>query len=238
MLSTRHRGASLGTRPLPQRGGSGRATRPQSRDLLASRSASTTPVSGTVALWGIGGTHESGSTSFTVGPTWTQISAPLDVTQTGHTTLRAQVHESTTGTAPPTTSTGRPYGDMVSSTCTPAPSSTILGREDFQTEELEKDPRRSPESSGERERLFCFTYRYSRHRRTHFGIPGRIARDSLRPRLWLVVRCPRPCTQRECSWGGGRGSCGPGHTASSSADQRAGRRSGRRAGRPRRRAWS
>ena len=62
------------------------------------RSATSTPVSGTVALWGIGGTHESGSTSFTVGPTWTQISAPLDVTQTGHTTLRAQVYESTTGT--------------------------------------------------------------------------------------------------------------------------------------------
>ena len=53
----------------------------------------------------------------------------------------------------------------------------------------------------------------------------------------LVVRFQRPCTRRECSWGAGRGSCGPGRSAWWSWDRRAGRRSAHRAGSRRRRAW-
>jgi len=40
------------------------------------------------------------------------------------------------------------------------------------------------------------------------------------------VRCRRPCRRRGCSSGGGRGSCGPGRSASWCAGRRAGRRSG------------
>ncbi len=61
------------------------------------RSRTSTPVSGTLTLWGLGGTQESGTTDFTVGPTWTLVSAPLDVTKSGHTTLRAEIYLSTTG---------------------------------------------------------------------------------------------------------------------------------------------
>jgi len=50
-----------------------------------------------LALWGLGGTQESASTSFTAGSTWTQVAVPLDITNAGHTTLRAQLYESTTG---------------------------------------------------------------------------------------------------------------------------------------------
>jgi hypothetical protein len=50
-----------------------------------------------LALWGLGGTQESASTSFTAGTTWTQVSVPLDITKTGHTTLRAQLYETTAG---------------------------------------------------------------------------------------------------------------------------------------------
>ena len=61
------------------------------------RSASGSPVSGVLALWGLGGTQESDSTSFTAGSTWTQVAVPLDITKAGHTTLRAQLYESTPG---------------------------------------------------------------------------------------------------------------------------------------------
>ncbi len=62
------------------------------------RSASKSRVSGAVVLWGIGGTEEHAQTTFTVGPAWQLISVPLDITQPGHTVLRAQVYEGTTGT--------------------------------------------------------------------------------------------------------------------------------------------
>ena len=61
------------------------------------RSHSSTPISGTVSLWGMGGTQEQGHTDFTVGPQWTLVSAPLDVAQAGHTQLRAQIYETTAG---------------------------------------------------------------------------------------------------------------------------------------------
>jgi len=58
----------------------------------------TTPISGTVALWGLGGTQESGSTNFTVNnQEWTLVIAPLDVQNSGHTSLRAEIYMNTTG---------------------------------------------------------------------------------------------------------------------------------------------
>ena len=54
-------------------------------------------VSGSVALWGLGGTQENGSTSFTVGQEWTLVTAPLDVQNPGHTSLRAEIYMQTTG---------------------------------------------------------------------------------------------------------------------------------------------
>ena len=63
------------------------------------RSRTSTPVSGTLSLWGMGGTLEQGHTDFTVGPQWTLVSAPLDVAQAGHTQLRAEVYMATTGTS-------------------------------------------------------------------------------------------------------------------------------------------
>ena len=60
--------------------------------------------------------------------------------------------------------------------------------------------------------------------RSNFPVIGRTA--------W-PFRCRRTCRRPRCSWGGGRGSCGLGRSASWSAGRRAGRRSGRRAG-PRR----
>jgi len=64
--------------------------------LRASPSASS-EISGTVALWGLGGTQESSSTNFAVGQTWTLVTAPLDVQNSGHNTLRAEVYMNTTG---------------------------------------------------------------------------------------------------------------------------------------------
>jgi hypothetical protein len=54
-------------------------------------------VSGTVALWGLGGTQESGATNFTVGSDWMLVTAPLDVQNPGHTSLRAEIYMQTTG---------------------------------------------------------------------------------------------------------------------------------------------
>jgi hypothetical protein len=45
-----------------------------------------------------GGTQESGSTNFTVGPAWSLVSVPVDVANTGHTGLRAEIYMSTTNT--------------------------------------------------------------------------------------------------------------------------------------------
>ena len=55
------------------------------------------PVSGSVALWGLGGTQENGSTNFTVGQAWTLVTAAVDVQNSGHTSLRAEIYMTTTG---------------------------------------------------------------------------------------------------------------------------------------------
>lgn len=48
-------------------------------------------VSGSLSLYGIGGTTESASTSFSVGTSWTQVSVTLEVSQSGHTDLRPRI---------------------------------------------------------------------------------------------------------------------------------------------------
>jgi hypothetical protein len=47
---------------------------------------------GSVRLWGLGGTSEFGETYFVVGPQWTLVTAPLDVANSGHTSMRAEVY--------------------------------------------------------------------------------------------------------------------------------------------------
>ena len=51
------------------------------------------------------------------------------------------------------------------------------------------------------------------------------------------IMCPRPCRRRGCSSGGGRGSCGPGHSAWWCGGRHAERRSGRLVDPLQRRAW-
>ena len=53
--------------------------------------------SGTLAIWGLGGTSESGARDFTAGASWTAVSAPLNVNVSGHTKLRAQIYMHSTG---------------------------------------------------------------------------------------------------------------------------------------------
>ena len=60
------------------------------------RSPTGQPLSGQVTLWGLGGTNEGESTAFTVGSSWTLVSAPLDVQDSGHSALLAQVYMFTT----------------------------------------------------------------------------------------------------------------------------------------------
>ena len=50
-----------------------------------------------VVLWGLGGTAQKGQTCLSVGPTWTLVSAPYDVSATGLRGLRAQVYLFTAG---------------------------------------------------------------------------------------------------------------------------------------------
>ncbi|MCU1479470.1 MAG: lysozyme [Subtercola sp.] len=52
---------------------------------------------GTLALWGLGGTTEGSSTDFTVGGTWTKLTVTLPITNAGHTQLKFEVYERTTG---------------------------------------------------------------------------------------------------------------------------------------------
>jgi hypothetical protein len=49
-------------------------------------------LTGSVALHAIGGTTQSNSTTFSVGDQWTLVTAPLDLTRDGNTTLRAQIY--------------------------------------------------------------------------------------------------------------------------------------------------
>ncbi|MEA9984424.1 hypothetical protein [Subtercola sp. RTI3] len=53
--------------------------------------------SGTLALWGLGGVTEQRSTNFTVGTTWTRVAVDLPVAAMGHTSLKFEVYENTTG---------------------------------------------------------------------------------------------------------------------------------------------
>src|SRR4051794_12337029 len=56
------------------------------------RSASGAPYKGTLALFGMGSTIEGAGTDFTVGGAWTLVTTSLNVSQSGHTQLRAQVY--------------------------------------------------------------------------------------------------------------------------------------------------
>jgi hypothetical protein len=58
-------------------------------------SSATQTSSGTLALWGLGNSAELGSTNFTVGSTWTPVSATLNVTQNNTSTLRLEVYANT-----------------------------------------------------------------------------------------------------------------------------------------------
>jgi len=62
------------------------------------RSKANASVSGSLCLWALGGTQESASTYFTVGPKWTLVSVPLDVADSGHTGLRAEIYMDTVNT--------------------------------------------------------------------------------------------------------------------------------------------
>jgi hypothetical protein len=59
------------------------------------RSADGQPYTGTVALWGLGGVNEPGSTRFTAAGSWTEISAELHVANEGHYALRAEIYMGT-----------------------------------------------------------------------------------------------------------------------------------------------
>ena len=61
------------------------------------RSPSNQPLAGALTLRALGGTEEAGTTSFVVGRRWTLISAPLNVAESGHTSMRAEVTVNTPG---------------------------------------------------------------------------------------------------------------------------------------------
>ena len=48
--------------------------------------------SGSLVVWGLGGTTEAAVQPFTVGETWTQVTTTLTVANTGHTTIRLEVY--------------------------------------------------------------------------------------------------------------------------------------------------
>jgi Carbohydrate binding domain len=60
------------------------------------RSTSSVPFTGKLVVWGLGGSAEAGITTFSVGSTWTQITANLVPQKSGHTQLRLQLYLSTT----------------------------------------------------------------------------------------------------------------------------------------------
>ncbi|WP_116410401.1 carbohydrate binding domain-containing protein [Subtercola boreus] len=62
------------------------------------RSATSEAATGRVALWGIGGTTEGGSTSYSVGNTWQQVTVKLPVRQSAHQTVRLEVYMDSTST--------------------------------------------------------------------------------------------------------------------------------------------
>jgi hypothetical protein len=60
------------------------------------RSSSAVPKTGKLVVWGLGGTAEAAVKTFSVGSTWTQITANLVPEKTGHTQLRIQLYLSAT----------------------------------------------------------------------------------------------------------------------------------------------
>lgn len=60
------------------------------------RSESGAPFTGTVALWGLGGTTEMSPEPFTVGATWTEITVELPVRASAHSLVRLDIYMQTT----------------------------------------------------------------------------------------------------------------------------------------------
>ena len=56
------------------------------------RSSSSSPRSGSLSLWGLGGTTEVQQMGFEVGPTWTCVETSLTVQKSGHTRMRTEVY--------------------------------------------------------------------------------------------------------------------------------------------------
>ncbi|HEX6487892.1 MAG TPA: DNRLRE domain-containing protein, partial [Candidatus Dormibacteraeota bacterium] len=56
------------------------------------RSPDGTQVSGSLVIWALGGTLESGTQNFSVGRSWTFVSAPLTTHNTGHTNIRCEFY--------------------------------------------------------------------------------------------------------------------------------------------------
>ena len=61
------------------------------------RSANGKPFTGNVALWALGASSQSRSTSFTVTDTWTPIAVTLPVTKAGNNRLKLEIYLNTTG---------------------------------------------------------------------------------------------------------------------------------------------
>ncbi|GAA0999344.1 hypothetical protein GCM10009563_24890 [Subtercola frigoramans] len=56
------------------------------------------PVTGRLALWGLGGASPfSGGTDFVAGPNWSRVTVTTDISQTGVTTMKPEIYMSSTG---------------------------------------------------------------------------------------------------------------------------------------------
>ena len=84
-------GVGVGSVGVSGGAGRGRAPGQSYQGSIWVRAASGATVSGTLALWGLGGVNESGSTYFTVGPNWTQLQVAFDTTR-AHSALQLQVY--------------------------------------------------------------------------------------------------------------------------------------------------
>ncbi|PPF82455.1 hypothetical protein C5B96_09150 [Subtercola sp. Z020] len=62
------------------------------------RSATSAAATGRVALWGLGGQTEGGSTAYSVTNTWQKVTVKLPVRQSAHQTVRLEVYMDTTST--------------------------------------------------------------------------------------------------------------------------------------------
>lgn len=61
------------------------------------RSADGAPLSGTLALWALGGDQESASIPFVASTEWTPVSITLSPARLGHTSTRAEIYLESTG---------------------------------------------------------------------------------------------------------------------------------------------